>query len=344
MFFGPILLPKAIGYYRSVRAAPTVQGVVVRPLPSNVSRALLILFVVTATFIIRTLPAFSPENIFSFTSSRLQIPIDVLFARVSGLRPNGLTSSDNILRTKIASLDSRLLYFQHGPDIITNCLFCNPEDPNSYLYYSIPAILAPHLFNLCILALVTSGLFTGKEGAIWRTTATIAACAAVVLDLYLVSSYDTAANSKATRLEDIDTFFWKMRVYRLLGLATINGLLGWMLFLSSTNRAFIKPATTQERIEGSTKVLDAVRSKMSAMGILRNTVQRDAELRQRSSDYWVREGMVMGELMEEREVVEGVNNALGSRIDMNTITRDAEAYAQNVVGPLQFIQTGNGSI
>jgi hypothetical protein len=336
LFFGPILLPKAISYYRSARAAPSIHGVAIRPIPPLILRALLILFVVAVTFVIRTLPFFSPENIFSLTSSRLQIPVDVLFTRLSAMRQGGLTGSDNVLRTKISSLDSRLLFFQHGPDVIINCQFCSAEDPKSYLYYSIPAILAPHLFNLCVLALVTSGLFTGKDGAIWRTTATIVAGGALVIDLYLVSSYDQAQNSKATRLEDIDTFFWKMRVYRLLGLATINGLLGWVLYLSSTNRAFIKPPTTQERIEASTRILDAVRSKLSAMGILRNTINRDSELRTRNSEYWVREGMVMGELMEEREVVEGVNNALGNRIDINTITRDAEAYALNVLGPSQF--------
>ncbi|TVY30526.1 hypothetical protein LHYA1_G000598 [Lachnellula hyalina] len=342
LFFGPILLPKAIAYYRSAKASPAVHGVSIRPIPPLVSRALLILFVVACAFFIRTLPFYSPENIFSVTSSRLQIPVDVLFTRLSALRQGGLTNSDNILRTKISSLDSRLLFFQHGPDIITNCQFCSAEDPKSYLYYSIPSILAPHLFNLCVLALVTSGLFAGKEGAIWRYTATIAAAAAVVIDLYLVSSYDQAANAKATRLEDIDTFFWRMRVYRLLGLAAIDGLLGWVLYLSSTNRAFIKPPTTQERVEASTKVLESVRSRLGTMAVLKNTIYRNSELRANNNEYWVREGKIMGEVMEDRDVVQGVNNALGNRIDINSIARDAEAFAQSI-GPSQ-LQMPNGNI
>lgn len=191
---------------------------------------------------------------------------------------------------------------------------------------------------------MTSGLFTGKEGAVWRASATIAAGAGVVCDLWFISSYETGANAKATRLEDIDCFFWRMRVYRLLGLALVNGLLGWGLYLSSTNRAFVKPLSTQERLEASTRILDAVRSKMSAMGILRNTMQRDQGLRERSSEYWVREGVVMGELMEERSVVEGVQNALAGRIDVDVVTRDAEAYAQNVLGPMQVGTVMNGNI
>lgn len=162
-----------------------------------------------------------------------------------------------------------------------------------------------------------------------------------MLDLYFVSSYETGQNAKTTSADEIDTFFWKMRVYRLLGLATINGLLGWMLYLSSTNRAFLKPPSTPERIEASTRLLDSVRSRMSGVALLKNTIQRDNELRDKSSDYWVREGMMMGEVMEERDVVEGVNNALENRLDMNTITRDAEAYASLVVRPPMV---GNGNI
>ncbi|KAF4625243.1 hypothetical protein G7Y89_g12925 [Cudoniella acicularis] len=340
LFFGPIFLPKAISYYRSIRAAPRIHGVSIQPIPPIVSRALCILFLTAIFFFTCTLPPFSPENIFSLTSSRLQIPNDVLFTRLLALRPAGLTAADNILRTKISSLESRLLYFHFGPDVMTNCQFCSAEDPNSYLYYALPALMAPHLFNLTILALVTSGLFTGKEATGWRTPATLAATAMAFLDIWLVSTFKHGENARATRLEDINTFFWKMRVYRYIGLAVIDGLLGYVLYLSSTNRAFITPPSTAERVEASNRILDATRSKMSAIAILRNTINRNEGLRERSRDYWVTEGRLMGELMEEREVLEGVNNALENRINMQTIEGDAENYAQHVLGP--FI--GGGSV
>jgi hypothetical protein len=344
LFFGPIFLPKAIAKYRSLRAAPSIHGIPIRPIPPNVSRALLILTITTLAFLLKTLPPSSPTNIFTLTSSRLQIPTDVLFTRLSALRPLGLTPTDETLRSKISSLESRLLYLQFGPDALTDCQFCNAEDPNSYLYYSLPSLLTSHLFNLCVLALVTSGLFTGKEGARWRTTATLTAGAVALMDIFFVSSYDYKTNARATRLEDIDFFFWKIRIWRGIGIAFIDGLLGWLLYLSSTNRAFLNPPSTTERIEASTKVLDAVRSKMSAMGILRNTINRDEELRARSQGYWVHEGRVMGELMQEREVVDGVRNALDGRINMATITTDAEAYAQSVIAPLQGTLEINGNI
>jgi hypothetical protein len=334
LFVGPIFLPKAISYYRSIRTTSD-SGKPIQPVPPYVNRALAILFAISFGALVFTLPLFSPENIFNQTQSRLQIPTDVLFTRLHAIRPNGLTEIDSILRQKLTSLESRLLYFQFGPNIIANCPFCNPKDTGSYLYYAIPAILTPHLFNICAMALVTSGLFVGDEGAVWRRSATIAAISLAALDVWIVSTYDHQANSRATRLEDIDTFFWKMRVYRWVSIAAIDALLGWVIYLSSTNRAFVTPRTAAERIEGATRELEAVRSKINAAGVMRNTVSRDAALRNRSQSYWVEEGRMMAECMEDREVVEGVNNALQSRISIDAISKDAELYSQNLMGAVK---------
>lgn len=150
-----------------------------------------------------------------------------------------------------------------------------------------------------------------------------------------MATFKHGDNARATRLEDINTFFWKMRVYRLISLAALDGLLGWLLYLSSTNRAFITPPSIASRIETSTRILDVARSKMSAMAILKNTISRNENLREKVNGYWVHEGRLMGEIMEEREVLEGVQNALENRIDMATIQGDAEAYARNVMGPFE---------
>lgn len=267
----------------------------------------------------------------------------MLFTRLSALRPSGLTDNDNLLRNKLNSLDSRLLFFQHGPSVLAECTFCTADDPNSYLYYTLPSLLIPHIFNLVILALITSGLFTGKEGSIWRTSATVAAGCLVVADVYMVASYNPQANARATRLEDLDMFFWNMRLYRSIALAALDAFLGWMLYLSSTNRAFVIPPTTSERIEDSTRILEGARAKMNATGIIRNTVARDAELRARSGEYWVQEGRVMGAVMEEREVVEGVNNALESRINIGRIAQDAEGYVKGVFAPLNDLGVAGGN-
>jgi hypothetical protein len=117
-------------------------------------------------------------------------------------------------------------------------------------------------------------------------------------------------------------------------------VLGWVLYLSSTNRAFVVPPTAAERVEGVVRALGSVKSKISAVGIVKNTAIRDEELRGRMTGYWTHEGMLMRDVMEEREVVEGVTDALTNRIDIRNIERDAEMYAGNVLLPLHG--TGSG--
>lgn len=328
-----MLLPKAIRYYRRY-SANSSRGQPIRPVPAPVSRALAILFAVSLVAFVSTLPIFSPENIFAKTYSRVQIPVDVLFARLAAIRPHGLTALDSELRAKLVSLESKLLYLKFGPDAIVNCLFCSPEEQRSYVYYQIPAILAPHLFNIAVLALATSGLFVGREGKVWRKYATLSAIFLIVADVFSLFHYEHQDNAKATRLEDLNMFYWNSRMYRHAAIAGLDAVLGLVLYLSSTNRAFAAPIPPAERLETTARRLESLRSKLMAMAVVRNTVNREGDLRGRTQAYWAHEGVFVGEMMEDREVMESVNNALESRVDMNVITADAEDYAKSVMGNL----------
>ncbi|KAG9244052.1 hypothetical protein BJ878DRAFT_542659 [Calycina marina] len=341
LFFGPILLPKAISYYRAYRNAPSHPSFPVRAIPPKVLRALLILLAVILSYLLKALPPFSIENIFQLTSSRLQIPTETLFHRVAKLRPQGtLTAADEVLRGKITSQASRLLFFQYGPAVLKDCVWCSPDDSSTYFYYAIPGILVPHLLNLCVLALLTSGLVTGKEGATGRRTATYAALFVAAMEVYWWASYDIKTNARATREDEIDVFFQRIRTYRLLGLALLDALLGYALYLSSTNRFFVTPPSAAERVESAIKTIAGARNGIGSIMILKNTIQRDKQLREVAERYWIREGMAMSEAMEDREVVEGVQNALEERIDMAGITRDADAYARSVVEVHGLVKSG----
>lgn len=334
-----MLLPKAISYYKSYKSNATKQARPVKPVPPPVSRALGILFVVSIIALIATLPAFATENIFTRTQSRVQIPVDVLFTRLAALRPLGLSTADNQLRHKLQSLEGKLFYLKFGPDAVANCLFCTLEDHKSYIYYSLPAMLAPHLFNAAVLALVTSGLFVGPEGAVWRRFVTLSAIVMAGIDLWFLAQYDYTENAKALRLEDLSMFFWKSRVWRCIGIAALDAMLGWLMYLSSTNRAFFVPVSPAERLATTARHMESVRSRMAAMGIVKNTVSRDDALRKRTDAYWVHEGQLMGEMMEDKEVMESVNDALKSRVDVDKISADAEMYAKNMLGEIKFVGT-----
>ncbi|PHH91816.1 hypothetical protein CDD83_10239 [Cordyceps sp. RAO-2017] len=344
LFFGPMLIPRAIVYYRSVRSAASRPGggARVQPVPGRIRLALALLLGVVGVCLAKALlPGLAPENIFRRTQSRLQIPVDVLFNRLAALRPGGaLTRRDEALRAKFVNLESRLLYLQFGPAVLADCPFCNADEPRSYLYYALPELLAAHLANFFAVALATSAAWTGVHGARWRLPAALAAGFLACADAYLLGSYNHQANARALRLNDVAHFFWAARAGRLVALAGLDALLAGLVFLSASQRAFVRPPTPAERVDAAGRALLAVKSKMSAVGIVKNTALRDDELRARAHAYWAHEVRLMGEAMEERDVVEGINDALAKRIDMQTILRDAEAYAQTVLQPLQEQQGG----
>ncbi|KAI2642083.1 hypothetical protein GGS21DRAFT_486940 [Xylaria nigripes] len=332
LFFGPILFPKAVSYYRDLRAASQAANQPIRPLPVSAYRALAILCSVSFILFVLALPHFSPENIFNLTSSRLQIPSDVLFSRLTSLRPNNsLTPSDVALRTKFVNLESRLLYLQFGPDVLASCPFCVSDDPKTYLYYALPSLLGPHLLNLIILSLATSAVVAGNEAASWRRHAAITGAVVAGLDIWSVSTYNYSANARMTRLVDLEMYFWASRTLRYVVLGIVNLSIAALIYVSATNRLFAAPPVPASRVESVVRQLLATKSRLSAVGIVKNTSLRDEDLRSHTTAYWLHEGRLMREVMEEREVVEGINDALTHRINIQEISRDAENYALSML-------------
>lgn len=199
IFFGPVLLPRLITAYRSLRVSISSRPPPC-PIPAGANRALNLLFASIALFLVLSLP-FNPHapepNIFSLTRSRINTPIDVIFHRLSRLRPDGLlTDPDVRLREKLTSLGARKVYLTYGPDALVSCQYCSFEDLNTYLLYYMPFhILLPHLVHLLILGVATSAPFAGREAARWRTKFTLAGLALAALDIWIVVRYDAISSA-----------------------------------------------------------------------------------------------------------------------------------------------------
>ncbi|KAI4195510.1 MAG: hypothetical protein LQ350_007177 [Teloschistes chrysophthalmus] len=337
---GPLAIPKLVGYYRAYKAKAKSQPVPIRPLPSHIYSALNILFVACVFALISTLPTFAPENIFLSTSSRLQTPNDVLFNRLAHMRPEGkLTELDETLKPRIASLDARCLYLYYGPSILVHCPFCVSDEPLSYFWYALPMILFPHVLHLFALGAATSSGIAGQEGNRWRTSAVMIGVGLAISECYLTGFGDWKANARATRAEDLNHFHWNMRIWRGLGIGVVDTVLAGFLWASSTNRMFVVPPTAAERIEASLKVLENARGRLGALGIVRNVVSRDDTLRRQGDAYWRQEGQIMSEAMDEREVVEGVKNALGSgRISITQLEEEARRFADGILPAANVVQ------
>lgn len=323
-----MLLPKAIQLYRSIRASSRNPHGAVRPVPPAVALSLNLLYAFAILSFIYSFSYFAPDNIFGTTSSRLQIPTDTLFVRLSKLRPLG--AIDEALKSKFVNLESRLLYLVYGPSVLAECPFCSADEPSSYFYYALPSILTPHLLHLVVLGLATSPLLSGSEGARWRTWAALAGVTLAALEVWTVGTYNHKQNATALRSGDLEWFFWRMRTLRYVGFTVIDGLLGYAMYLTSTNRWLVIPPTISERLEENTRIVEGLRGKLSMLGAMKNTVARDKNLRERSASYWVDEGRIMGEVFEEREVVDSMQSAL-ERVNVEMIETQAGGMADNVV-------------
>lgn len=292
------------------------------------------LFISGVIAFLSTLPAFAPENIFRQTQSRLQTTGGVLMTRLAATRTT--TPFDEKLRQVFddGGLDARLLYARFGPDVLASCPLASTGDigaGRTFLLYAAPGIVAPHLLHLLALGIATSRLLSGAEGSRWRTVASIAGMVLGAAEVWFIANYDDRLNQRSTRLNEIDFIYWKMLVWRGLAIAALDAVLGWVIWLQATGRAFIAPTPPSERLLDHGKRLEAVLAKTRSVGILRNGTVRDAGLRRQVDDYWVKEGEVMKDVFEEPEVLEAQRNAL-KRNDMTRVQREADAFLDTVFG------------
>lgn len=257
-----------------------------------------------------------------------------MMTRLAATRP--ITPYDEKLRKAFddGGLDARLLYARFGPDVLANCPLASTGDIGAgrvFLLYAAPGILAPHLLHLLALGVATSRLLSGSEGSKWRTMASIAGMVLGAAEFWFIAYYDDRTNQRSTRLNEIDFVYWKMLVWRGLAIAAMDALLGWVIWLQATGRAFITPTPASERLLDHGKRLEAVLAKTRSLGILRNGSVRDAGLRRQVDDYWVKEGEVMRDVFEEPEVLEAQRNAL-KRIDITRVQREADGFLGSVFG------------
>lgn len=339
LFVGPLIFTKGKALYQSTRiSTPPI------PLNSAVRHTLNILFIWSLFALVSTLPYFAPENIFTRTSSRLQTPNDVLFNRLGRIRP--LTPTDERLRTRLQSKDGRLFYANFGPTPLAECNWCSLDEPNTWLWYALPEMALPHLLHIAVLGLVTSGAFS-RYGRLWRSQATIAAAALFFGELYMVglSGSDYVHNSMARSEKDVRWTHWRIRIIRGVGIAVMDGVLGYAMFLSGTRRWKIgwEEEAVDETIAEIGRSLERTAGRLQAGNFIKQTTMRDAELRGRTVEFWMKEEQMGREVAEDEEVKEVRMSSLPSRLDFDTLAKEASMRSEMMMANvLQVCASGSG--
>ncbi|KAM0689651.1 hypothetical protein Q7P36_010522 [Cladosporium allicinum] len=333
-FLGPFLLPKAIAYYRSFAAAPTSTP---HAASNSTNRALTILTISALIFLATTLPLFHPENVFLATHSRLQTPGGVILTRLKALR--SLTPQDEVLRKLFdaGGLEARLLYARFGPKVLLGCSFGEFGEAQGWLLYAVPELLGWHLVHLVLLGLATSEVLCGRDAAGWRTMAILGGVGLAAVEVWAVAGYDDAVNLRSARVGEVDFLFWKGMVWRGVGLAAFDALLGWVVWLQGTGRGFVQRKNLGERVGDQVRVLEGALAKARGLGVVRNGVGRDREMRGVLERYWLKDEEVMRDVFEEPEVVQAQRQAL-AKVDVNQVGADAEKYVDGVLAGVQVIR------
>ncbi|OJJ44798.1 hypothetical protein ASPZODRAFT_153673 [Penicilliopsis zonata CBS 506.65] len=365
IFFAPVLIPKAINFYRGLRVSlasrPSPQ-----PLPATASRALNVLFFSVVLFLLLSLP-FNPhgptQNIFALTRSRLNTPTDVIFARLARYRPqNTLTSADIVLQSKFISRTARNIYLRFGQDALITCQFCSLDSPDTYLLYYLPFnTLLPHLFHMIIVGLVTSAPFAGRAAAQWRNKFTIAGLALAAADLYIMATYDPVQSASAAvraGQSPPSSLYTQISLLRPLALTIFDSVCAFLIYVSATNRFFFPPVSQADQIDKMVSMAAATLTETSAklhgLSVTRNAVVRDKTLKTRDDNYWravvCMENETVGtansggpsstavtSVWEEEEVVRAMSRAMAGQggVDLARLGVSANEYVNGITAGLE---------
>ncbi|KAF1988020.1 hypothetical protein K402DRAFT_419872 [Aulographum hederae CBS 113979] len=335
MFFGPMIVPRAVAFYRSIS---TVNPQNIRSVPPKSRRALNLLFITALIFLVSTIPRLGPENIFHATQSRLKLATGTLFSRLAGVRE--LTPQDDLLREKFESLENRKLYLQYGPSVLLDCPFCTAANPLTYIYYAIPSILTPHLAHLLVLGLSTSLPIAGRAASTFRSHATHLGVLLALAEVYAVYASPTYLEAWLITPNPNTIpypFFWRLRLFRGLAIAACDILLAAAIYLVATNRwaaAGARGDSAAEKTEQAVRNMEGLCGKLTLAGAMRNTIFRDAALKKVVDEYWVKEKGWREEVHQEREVVEGLNRALG-RVDVDALGRQMGEFTDRAFESLR---------
>ncbi|RAH61833.1 hypothetical protein BO85DRAFT_455941 [Aspergillus piperis CBS 112811] len=374
IFFAPIIIPRAINYYRTLRVALSSRPPP-RPLPQDASRALNVLFLTITLFFCLSLP-FNPHapspSIFTLTNSRLTTSTDIIFSRLARLRPNeSLTAFDTLLKSKLTSTLARKVYLRFGPETLTNCAFCSLDNLTTYAIYHLPFnVLLPHLFHMATIGLITSSTFAGSDASKWRKEFSIMGIAFTLLDIYVVMSYDPMAYASAAVRAGVavpSSSYYQIGLLRPLLFAIFDGVCALLIWLSATRRFFFTPPSQAEQVDqvvsASLGALSGSTSKLHAVSVARNAVVRDKILRDRDEAYWrtvvamnvdnpaMKAGTVVGggengeaegavpptSIWEEEEVVRAMSRAMAGQggVDLARLGMDAAEYVNGVTAGLE---------
>lgn len=285
-------------------------------------------------------------NIYILTNSRLASPSDVLFTRLASMRPGHvLNPLDEQLRERLTGTAIRKLYLRFGPSTVIGCPFCTPADPSTYMLYHFPPnIVLPHLFNFGVLGLVTSTTIVGPETSRWRFYVLLGSLLLAAFDAYYVITQDPIID---LNMPGPAGLFWVLAALRPITLCVYDIFVAFVVYASATNRFLLFSGPSKDPkiihqqindfINKSGMAMSSAATKMRATNLARNSVVRNADLKQSDDRYW--QGVADHEgpqdlrsgVFEDEDVQAALASAYGSgSVNVEKIRKEADAFVKGV--------------
>lgn len=206
-------------------------------------------------------------NVFADTNSRIQTSGEVLGARLRELygsdyetAPNSITAGGSwdyeLLVSRLASAEGRVLYAIYGTDAYAGCQWCRTDQPTGFFTYILPSIVMPHFVNFLLVLLVTTGSdrsfsFSTPNSRQWFTLAVVSAGLLVLYEAFTFYqapvSPTVLASIKTPLPENIYWMYWERVKIRAVAMAGLDAVLGCLIFLSASGRAFDSGESTTVR-------------------------------------------------------------------------------------------------
>lgn len=321
----PLLLPRLVSFV----LAPKPYLGPRKALPKAV-RFLLVLLALWILAVLLSTFAFPSENVILRTVSRPQTSGDVLRTRLAAVRggPANLLPLDHSLLERLSTQDGRLLYILYGPEVMTQCAWCEVESPHTYLYYALATRPMIHLLHVTVLAVATSPILS-REASAWRSHAIIAAIVVGLGEGGILATVNFRDNLAAKGPSEIFWWHWNLVLGRGVAFVTVDMILGILLFLSGTNRIPTGQVDAHRRIEEVAKQMETAWLRLRSANVLKSTIIRDPRLARQAVNFFARDELVTQQAMED-ETVNEVRRRVAARLGDSVSPNDA-AFCESLL-------------
>ncbi|KAG0010595.1 hypothetical protein BGZ80_001356 [Entomortierella chlamydospora] len=296
------------------------------PKPSKWNRFVFVILGLTTIYHLYNLVLYNPPNVFRTLSLPADCPNFILhqsWKEHAALDPTFMTKYPDSMREKFKAMEYRLIYQIYGQDAFLNCDYCNER--GDFMLYLYPGAIASYVSMGAILGMATSQTSHLNKYRSWGS-AVLVVIAALEYGTYQKGT-DVASLTSLLKQEGLLVGSRGAHLLRHGSLAMMSIVIIGLLHQASRSAG---PRGEVEILNDLCQAQEAMIQRHRALQLARVASLRDPTLRKQFVEYWKRREVEHGLLSADSEYKEARDLAL-SRIDVETITREADQYIEAII-------------